>query len=282
MVAAAVGIGGAVSGIGGIFGSSISASAQQQAAQTEAAATQAAIQAEQTQFNTGLGYTSPYATFGTGAEEELLGEMGILPGESYAGQNFSGSGGPLGSVPNISDPSQLPGFDFTLKQGLNATNNAATATGTAAVPGSGNYSGAQNKADIGYAENLASTYYGNFLQNYWANQNNRFNQLAQLTNYGLGAATIIQGNAVTAGGQEGTTGISGATAANNFNVGGANTLAAGITGAGNSLSSNLLLASALGNTGSTINYAQPTATYAGGNADYGGGGPAGTAAYGTA
>lgn len=274
MVAAAIGIGGAVSGISGIVGSSISASAQQQAAAQEAAATQAAIAAEQTQFNTGLGYTSPYATYGTGAEEELLGEMGILPGVPYAGQNFSGSGGPLGSTPNISDPSQLPGFQFTLDQGLKATNNAASATGTAAVPGSGNYSGAQQKADIGYAENLASTYYGNFLQNYWANQNNRFNMLGQLVNYGLGAATSIQGNAVTAGGQMGTTGISGTTAANNFNVGGANTQAAGITGAGNSLSSNLLLASALGNTGTTLGAGSSNVgnSYAG-NVDVSGGGP---------
>lgn len=277
MVAAAIGIGAGVSGISGIIGSSISASAQQAAAAQEAAATQAAIAAEQTQFNTGLGYTAPYANYGTGAEAEILSEMGLASvygGTSTPG-NYSGSGGYLGAVPNISDPSQLPGYSFTLGQGINATNNAASATGTAAVPGSGNYSGAQQKADIGYAENLASTYYGNFLQNYWANQNNRFNMLGQLVNYGLGAATSIQGNAVTAGGQMGTTGVSGTTAANNFNVGAANTSAAGITGAGNSLSSNLLLASALGNTGNTITPANPTSY----SADYGGGGDVGTPAY---
>lgn len=277
MVAAAVIGGGAISGISGLVGSSISASAQQQAAEQEAAATEAAIQAEQTQFNTGLGYTSPYANYGTGSEAELLSEMGLASvygGTSTPG-NYSGSGGYLGAEPNISDPSQLPGYQFTLDQGLKATNNAASATGTAAVPGSGNYSGAQNKADIGYAEGLANTYYGNFVQNYWANQNNRYNMLSNLTNIGLGAATSIQGNAVTAGGQMGTTGISGTTAANNFNVGGANTQAAGITGAGSNLSSNLLLANALGNTGNTITPANPTSY----SADYGGGGDVGTPAY---
>lgn len=262
MVAAAIGIGGVASAGASLFGASTSANAQQAAAAQEAAATEAAIQAEQTQFNTGLGYTAPYAVFGTDAEAELLAEMGNLPGESGPPGNFSGTGTWLGSMPSLTDPTQLPGYSFTLDQGLKATNNAASATGTAAVPGSGNYSGAQEKADIGYAEGLAGTYYNNYLSNYWTNQNNRYNMLSGISNQGLGAATSIQGNAVTAGGQMGTTGISGTTAANNFNVGGANTLAAGITGAGNSLSSNLLLASALGNTGTTVN---PTSATAPGN-----------------
>lgn len=274
MVAAAIVGGGAISGITGLVGASTSAGAQQQAAQAQLAATQAAIAAEQQQFQTGLGYTAPYAVYGTGAEAELLGEMGNLPGQSGPPGNFNGMGNWLGSMPNISDPTQLPGYQFTLGQGLNATNNAASATGTAAVPGSGNYSGAQQKADIGYAENLASTYYGNFLQNYWANQNNRFNMLGQLTNYGLGAATSIQGNAVTAGGQIGTTGVSGTAAANNYNVGAANTQAAGLQGFGSNLSSNLLLANALGNTGTTLNPSSSNVanSYAG-NIDVSGGGP---------
>lgn len=289
MVAAAIAGSGAISGISGLIGSSTSANAQQQAAQAQLQATQAAIAAEQGQFQTGLGYTAPYATLGTASEEELMAEMGILPGETatpggqqtssnlpaaapFTGNTgapvtangvpvpggavttggFNGMGGWLGAVPNISDPSQLPGYQFTLGQGLNATNNVASATGTAAVPGSTNYSGAQQKADIGYAEGLANTYYGSFLQNYWANQNNRYNMLAGLSNQGLGAATSIQGNAVTAGGQIGTTGISGQAAANNLNVGAANTQAAGLSGLGNSLGSSLLLANALGNTGTTI------------------------------
>lgn len=274
MVAAAIVGGGAISGITGLVGASTSAGAQQQAAQAQLQATQAAIAAEQQQFQTGLGYTSPYATLGTTSEEELLAEMGNLPGETYAGQNFSGSGGPLGAIPSLTDITQLPGYSFTLQQGLNATNNAASATGTAAVPGSGNYSGAQQKADIGYAEGLANTYYNNYLQNYWTNQNNRYNMLAGLSNQGLGAATSIQGNAVTAGGQIGTTGVSGTAAANNFNVGAANTQAAGLTGLGSNISSNLLLASALGNTGTTLGAGSSgnPADYAG-NVDVGGGGP---------
>lgn len=245
MVAAAIIGGGAISGISGLIGSSESASAQQQASAAEAAATQAAIAAEQSQFQTGVGYTSPYATVGA---EWLNNLSGYIKGSSPT----PGQSGPLGAMPSLTDMTQLPGFSFTLDQGLKAVNNAASATGTAAVPGSGNFSGAQSKGLISYAEGLANTFYNNYLQNYWANQSNRYNMLSGISNQGLGAATSIQGNAVTAGGQMGTTGISGTTAANNFNVGGANTLAAGITGAGNSLSSNLLLASALGNTGTTL------------------------------
>lgn len=254
MVAAAIVGGGAISGITGLVGASESASAQQQAAAAQAAATQAAIAAEQQQFQTGLGYTAPYANYGTGSEAELLSEMGLASvygGTSTPG-DFSGSGGYLGAEPNISDPSQLPGYNFTLTQGENAVNNASSATGTAAVPGSGNFSGPQSKGLINYAEGLASSYYSTFLQNYWANQNNRYNMLGGLINQGLGAATSIQGNAVTAGGQIGTTGVSGTAAANNYNVGAANTQAAGLTGLGSNISSNLLLASALGNTGTTL------------------------------
>lgn len=274
MVAAAVVGGGAISGITGLVGASTSASAQSQAAQAQLAATQAAIQAEQSMFQTGLGYTAPYATLGTTTEEELLGEMGNLPGETYAGQNFSGSGGPLGSIPSLTDITQLPGYSFTLQQGENAVNNAAAATGTAAVPNSTNYSGAQAKGNINYAEGLANTYYNNYLQNYWTNQNNRYNMLAGLSNQGLGAATSIQGNAVTTGGQVGTTGLSGTAAANNLNVGAANTQAAGLTGLGSNISSNLLLANALGNTGTTIGASSPNVgnSYAG-NIDVSGGGP---------
>lgn len=245
MVAAAVIGGGAISGVTGLIGSSTSASAQSQAAQAQLAATQAAIQAEQSQFQTGLDFTKPYATVGA---EWLNNLSGYIKGSSPT----PGQSGPLGAMPSLTDMTQLPGYSFTLQQGENAVNNAASATGTAAVPGGGNFSGAQSKGLINYAEGLANTFYNNYLQNYWTNQNNRYNMLAGISNQGLGAATSIQGNAVTAGGQIGTTGLSGTAASNNLNVGAANTQAAGITGLGSNIGSNLLLASALGNTGSTI------------------------------
>lgn len=266
MVAAAVIGGGAISGVTGLIGSSTSASAQQQAAQAQAAATQAAIQAEQSQFQTGLGYTSPYATVGA----EWLNK---LSGEIKGGYGFTtpGQSGTLGAMPSLTDMTQLPGYSFTLQQGEKAVNNAASATGTAAVPGGGNYSGAQAKGNINYAEGLANTYYNNYLQNYWTNQNNRYNMLAGIANMGLGAATSIQGNAVTTGGQVGTTGLSGTAAANNLNVGAANTQAAGLTGLGSNISSNLLLASALGNTGTTITPTSgATSQIGGGTLDTGG------------
>lgn len=254
MVAAAVGIGGAVSGIGGIIGSSESASAQKQAAATEAAATQAAIQAEQTQFQTGLGYTAPFATEGQLADIELASELGT----SGIGVGNAAYGS-LDAPPSLTDVSKLPGYQFTLTQGEEAAANAAAAQGlgqvypTAQSPANyGSNSGPEGKGLVSYAEGLANTFYNNYLSNYWTNQNNRYNMLAGLTNTGATTATSIQGAAVNTGQAQATSGLSGTTAANNLTVGAANTQAAGITGAANSLGSNLLLATALGNTGTTI------------------------------
>jgi hypothetical protein len=268
MVAAAIGGSAAVSGITGLVGSSQAASGAQQAANTEAAATQAAINAEQSNFQIAYGVLDPYAQTGTAAEQEMELELGLYTNPATGQPAGPETNAPLGAMPSLTDITQLPGYSFTLQQGLNATNNAASAQGMAAVPGvSGNYSGAQQKGDIGYAENLANTYYNNYLANYWTNQNNRYNMLAGLVNTGAAAGGGLGNNAVNTGSAIAGTGQAGANSIAAAQEAQANAGAAGITGLGSSVSNALVANALLGNqsTSSINNASSPAYTGAPGN-----------------
>lgn len=274
---------GGLSLAGSVAGSSISAGGAQKAAQTEANAQQQAIQAETQMYNQGQqiqqqdlatainqaqqyygtasGLETPYAEMGVPIANQLVGELQgttAVPGQA----------GPLGGMPSLTDMSQLPGYDFTLQQGLLATQNAAAAQGLG-------ISGPAMKAASSYAENTANTFYNNYLQNYWANQSNRYNMLAGVMNTGSTAATNLGEQAVQTGGQiAGAAGAAGnqalssavttggqiggtttSTAANiaQAQMNAANAQAAGITGGVQGGITNALLANALlSNTGSTI------------------------------
>jgi len=268
MVAAAVVGGSAISGIGGLIGSSQAASGAQQAAATEAAAQDRATQAqlqmqqnaiaqEQLGFSEAQFYQNPFWDTGLGNYLGLSKEVGI---------------GALGAQPSLTDITQLPGYSFTLQQGLNATQNAAAAQGLGV-------SGAALKGASTYAENLANTYYNNYLQNYWTNQNNRFNMLYNLAGFGSGSANALTSAAVGAG----NTGAQASTAAGaqigstiaNTSAGiaqaqqsAANLQGAGLTGFGSSIGSalsNPAVANALFGGGSTLGVTQPTG-YSGLNA----------------
>lgn len=266
----AVAIGGAISGVSSIVGGSIASSGAQKAAQTEANAQQQATAAEEAMFNTAQQTEAPYVQGGTQALSEIQGEQsGAIP--------VPGQAGPLGAMPSLTDVSQLPGYSFTLQQGLNATQNAAAAQGLGV-------SGVALKGASSYAEGLANTYYNNYVSNYWANQNNRYNQLYNLVTQGQAAAGQTATAATTTGGQIGNTITQTAAGQAAAQQSAANLQAGGILGAGTGINNPLLANALLGQTqgGSTLNYAQSNAVYAGGNADYGGGGPVGTPYYGTA
>lgn len=249
MVAVAV-IGGVTSAVGSIASSSIASSGAQKAAQTEANAQQQATAAEQQMFEEAQKTEAPYVQGGTQALSEIQGEQsGAIP--------VPGQTGPLGAVPSLTDMSQLPGYSFTLKQGLNATQNAAAAQGLGV-------SGVALKGASSYAEGLANTYYNNYLSNYWANQNNRYNQLYNLVNTGQAAAGQTATAATTTGGQIGNTITNTAAGQAAAQQSAANLQAGGILGAGTGINNALLANALLGQTqgGSTL---QP-AGYSGLNA----------------
>lgn len=144
--------------------------------------------------------------------------------------------GGFGSTPslNSSDISQMPGYKFTKQQGLLATQNAAAAQGLGV---SGNALAAASQ----YATGLASQNYQQYFNDYWANQNNRYNQL-------MGVMQLGANTAVGAGSNVAST----AAATGQAQANAANALGSGISGAsssaGNAVLTNALLANQTGTT----------------------------------
>jgi hypothetical protein len=137
----------------------------------------------------------------------------------------------------------MPGYQFTQQQGLLATQNAAAAQGLG-VSGNALAGAAQ------YATNLASTNYQQYFNDFWANQNNRYNQLMGMvqtgTNAAVGAGSNVAASAAAAGQQQAAAGQA---------------AAAGTVGAGSSVSNALVANALLGNqTGSTLG-ANPTSSF---------------------
>lgn len=147
----------------------------------------------QNAFNSGTGLLSDYYTYASNALNPYV-QNGQAIGGQLTGELQSGA---LGGMPSLTDMSQLPGYQFTLNQGLQATQNAAAAQGLG-------ISGAALKGATNYAENTANTFYNNYLSNYWANQNNRYNMLAGVMNTGAGAANQLGTIASATGGNLGS------------------------------------------------------------------------------
>jgi hypothetical protein len=208
---AAAGIGAA----GSIGGSLIASQGQQAAAQTN----QQALQTEQAM-------AQPFATMGQTTGNELTAEL---------------QSGALGqpAPTDLSAIAQMPGYQFSLQQGLLSTQNAAAARGLGV-------SGAALMGAANYATGLAQSNYQNYFNDYWANQNNRYNMLSQLTGLGANAAVGAGSNVAN-------------TAAN---VGSAQAASAGLTGSGvqgatNALTNSYMMNALLNSgTGATLSQSQ--------------------------
>ena len=217
---------------GSVLGGLITSQGAQSAASTQAGAAtqnqQAVLQAGQQASNLDLGaigqanaYLQPYANVGAGAVGQL---QNLLTG--------AGNGNALQALRN------MPGYQFQLQQGLEATQNGFAAKGLGS-------SGAAMKGAADYVNGLTGTN----LQNY-------YNMLMGGAGLGANAATLQSqnvSNLTTAGANAlfgGATnaaslGMAGAAASAAGTVGAANALGSGIANAGNaygqySLMQNLL------------------------------------------
>jgi hypothetical protein len=212
MVAAAIAGSAAIGAVGSIASGSIASSGQQAAANTQSQA----MAAEQAM-------AQPFVNMGQGTGNELTAEL---------------QSGALGqpAPTDLSQIANMPGYQFTLNQGLLSTQNAAAARGLGV-------SGAALMGAANYSTGLAQSNYQNYFSDYWANQQNRYNMLAGITGMGANAA-------VGAGTNLGQT----AAALGNAQAGAANALAAGTTGVSNSLTNALTLNQLMNpaNTGATI------------------------------
>lgn len=174
---------GAIAGVSGIAGSAMASGAQQDAANT-------AAQTQRDIYASNKAMLSPWNDAGFQAYSSL--------------NNLLGIGGNSGTIQKSLE--NLPGYQFTLNQGLKSTQNSAAARGLAS-------SGAALKGAAGYATGLADSTYGN-----------QFNRLQTSANMGLSAANALAGVGTAAG-----QGIA------NSQIAGGNAAAAGYNGIANSI-----------------------------------------------
>ena len=178
--------------VGDLTGANQQAQAAQSAAQTQANAANYAANLQNQQFQTNQQNMSPYMGLGTAAMPQLMNLLGVGP---------QGSAGIQTALQNV------PGYQFTLNQGLQQLQNQQSATGQ-------NLSGAQQKGLQQYTTGLAQSNYQNYLNNY-------MNSVGMGQNAAAGLGTMGMQNAQSVG---------------NTLMGGANATAAGQVAAGNAQS----------------------------------------------
>lgn len=167
-------VGGSLIGAGATaYGASKAADAQKSAAKS-AAATQMYM------FNKMQDNLSPYMKGGLESYNQLLGAMPELT------KTFN---------PTMEQLEQTPGYQWALNQGLKGTQNSYAAKGLGT-------SGAAMKGAAEYAQGLASNTYQQQLQNYMAQNLQKYNmlmggtQIGQSSAAGVGAAGIQTGQGV--------------------------------------------------------------------------------------
>jgi hypothetical protein len=246
--------------VGGVASSAISSSASKSAAQTQANAARDAAQIQSDQWDQTQANLSPYLKLGTSSINPLLQAMGYTTTQdsdgnySITGTNTSNALQQTFSAPTEAQAQATPGYQFTLNQGLKATQNSAAARGLGT-------SGAALKGASTYATGLAdSTYndvYNRALQTFNTNYTSAANNASRLqglvsngqnaaaTNGSLGAATASNiGNTLT----------SAANASASGTIGAANALTSGINSAANGVTTYGLLQNNSSGTSASSNY----------------------------
>lgn len=253
MVAAAIG----VSAAAGLAGSAMSASASKSAANTQAQAAEDAAHLQNDQYQQTQANLKPYMQLGSDSISPLLSAMGYqIAGNANGGFDLVGrdNNNPLMqtfSAPTADQAAQTPGYQFTLQQGLKATQNSAAARGLAT-------SGAALKGASAYSTGLADSTYNDvynralstFNTNYSSAANN-VNRLQGLVSNGQNAAATNGSLGAAAANNIGNSLTSGANASAAGAVGSANAISSGLNSAGsNALTYGLLNNNAAGSSGS--------------------------------
>lgn len=235
-VPTALAVAGGVSAAGGVASAVIGGNAAEQAAQTQAQAADSASQATLNMFNSTQKNLSPYATTGVQSLNALSSLIGTNPG-----------GNPLTAPltapfqPTQAQLAATPGYQFTLNQGLQATQNSYAAQGLG-------QSGAALKGAANYAEGLAGTTYQQQFGNYLSQNQQIYNMLGGQASLGENAAATSGNQGLTAQNQANQLTTSAAAAGAAGTIGAANAASSGI-GSLTSGASNTALLLALSNSG---------------------------------
>jgi hypothetical protein len=220
--------------IAGVTGAAISAYGANKAAGKQADAANRATDIQNDQWQQTQSNMKPYLDLGTSSISPLLKAMGYTTTQNPDG-SYSISGvdtsNPLMqrfAAPTAAEAEATPGYQFTLQQGLKATQNSAASRGLGT-------SGAALKGASTYATGLADSTY-----------NDVYNRALNTykTNYGAasdGAARLqgIVSNGQNAAGGLGALGAQTASNIGNTITSGANAQAAGTIGGANALTSAL-------------------------------------------
>ena len=146
-------IGAAIGAAAGLVGAGMQSSAASSAAGQQSGATQAAINENARQYDTTRSDYAPYRAAGTSALGQLQGEVN--------------------GAPTAAEVMSDPGYQFGLKQGQQALDRKAAASG-------GRVSGAALKAASEYGTNYATTGYNAA----WQRRQDRLNRLAAIAGIG--------------------------------------------------------------------------------------------------
>lgn len=158
---------------------------------------------------------APFVQTGQGMNRQLANEL---------------TSGQLGQPFNMTQAQlmAMPGYQFALNQGLAGVQNAAAMRGLGV-------SGAALKGAANFATGLANQNFQQAFQDYWANQQNRYNMLYNLAGQGANAAVGIASPTVS----------------------GAANLGAGISGIGNALTQGMQQLTNVSQMNSLINALNP-------------------------
>lgn len=190
-------------GVTSLAGGKKQAGAATQAAQIQANAALASAALQQQRFQAAQQELQPFINYGTGAMSPLQQLTGTAPGTSPLTA-------PLTQLPGTWSPTMqqlqnMPGYQFQLQQGLQATQANMAASGLGR-------SGAAAKAAGSWASGLAASNW----QNNWAQwlgqqtlnlqgQQQTYNMLTGQLGTGLSAAGALAGVGIQSGAQIGTT-----------------------------------------------------------------------------
>ena len=178
------------------------------------------------QMNQNIARTDPFVTAGQIAVQQMPGAVGVpmdLSGQPTVAQ-MPQAPAPFVWNPTMAGLEQTPGYQFALQQGLQATQSNAAARGLgvsgAALQGAANYAtGLASQTYNQQLQNALNIYgaglnrYGQQLQgftagqgayqnqfnDYWTNQQNRFNQLQNLATLGANSASNLGTQTTTSG-----------------------------------------------------------------------------------
>lgn len=201
-----------------VVGAGIGAAGVKSAASTQADAANRSAQLQAAALEKQLVLQEPYRQAGLTGQNRLMELLGLGGNTGAAGY------GKYGQDFSMADYQADPGYAFRLSEGMKQLGHQAAGRG-------GLISGQTMKGLQDYAQNSASQEYNNAFQRYQTNRANQLQSLGNLMSSGQAAASNQAGNTGNYATNAGNAYMAAGNAIGAGQLGQANTLASGLTGA---------------------------------------------------